>query len=227
MSFEYPEVQPWDIVEESGEETEDEHGNAVGAAAKNHRRAVGGVGGSKDDRAASTAVSSAAVDMPIASTTAAVGNDSDTAPEAIRPTALFLGSSAAVSGHIAAGSAAVGKGRGEVIDKGKGRADDEHINEEDYILLAINDFKAMKKVNDLEVEQKRNQTIVDKCEDEKIALNLLAKDIEQRSTAAKKLCVDIKRDIANAKLESTAASDKFLYVHKAVHGRFEAGASER
>lgn len=220
---EIQEAQTFDIVEESGEETEDEHGNAVGhVTGRNGSRALGGVGGRNDNPAASTAVSSAA-----ASTTAVVGNDNDNGSPAIIPTTLFPVSPAVVAGHIATGSAAVGNERIESIDKGKGRADDADITKEDYIFLATNHFNASKALNKLRDEQAQAKLMIEKCKVEKRELDLVAKEIDKRSKAATKRFKHTMDEMCNVKAEQTAAEDKFMQANKAMCDPGEAGASKR
>lgn len=246
---EIQEAQPFDIVEESGEETQDEHGNAVGAVSRDqadvHTSAAGHVTvrnsdgarglvkGSKDARAKSTAVSSAA-----ASTTAAATADNGAAARNGLVTA-------APAEHIPASTAVqspqsplLGTSTNAVKPKAlfapslspfniSGAPIDKDISLEDYQVLATNHFNASKALNKLREEQAQAKLMIEKCKVEKREWDLVAKEIDKRSDAAKKRFKDTMDEMCNVKAEQTAAEDKFMQANKAMCDPGEAGASQR
>ena len=246
---EMQEAQPFEIVEESGEETEDEHGNAVGAVSRdpadvhtsaagrvnvrNSGRARGPVGGSKDSRAKSTAVSSAAA----STTAAATANNGAAARKGLV--------TAAPAEHIPASTAVqspqsplLGTSTNAVKPKAlfvasispfniSGAPINKDISLEDYQVLATNHFNASKALNKLRDEQQQCISIIDKCKVEKREWDLVAKEIKQRSDAATKRCKETMDEMCNVKAEQTAAEDKFMQANKAMCDPGEAGASKR
>lgn len=231
-----PEAQPLHAAEESGGETEDEDGNTVGPVSRNHGKALlaagetqdkdgnpvswatrngvgalGGVGGTNATTAVpENEVQGAGVTADNGAVSTAVSNPQSpvlgTSTNAVQPKVLFAPS---LSQFNITGAPI-----------------DEDIAKETWLKLATAHYDATRAFNKLRDEQEQCLLAIDQCKVEKRKLELVAKEIDQRSDAATKRFKQTMDEMQKVRQEKNAAQDKFMKANEAIDGP-KAGASKR